>query len=72
VLVAREDERLLPLGAAFVVRFGRQPDRLVAVSPAALAEERDPLGFGLVPAALAHDLVDSTQESGAALGYIGA
>ena len=71
-LVARQDERLLGLGATLVVRVRRQPDRLVAVRPAALAEERDALGFGLAAAALAHDVVDATQERRAAIGQRGA
>jgi hypothetical protein len=71
MLVARKDERLLRLGAAFVVHVARQPDRLVAVSPSTLAEERDPVGFGVAAAALAHQLVDLSQERGAALDYAG-
>src|SRR5687767_5889850 len=69
--VARQDERPLRLGTALVVRVGRQPDRLVAVTTVTLAEEGDPLRLGLAPAAFAHDLVHPPQESGAALGVTG-
>ena len=62
-------ERVLRLGAALVVHVGRQPDRLVAVSPPAFAEEWDPLRFGLAPATFAHQLVDLAQERGAALDF---
>jgi hypothetical protein len=72
VLVAGQDERLLCLGAAFVVHVARQPDRLVAVGPSALAEERDPLWVGVAPAALAHQLVYLSQERGTALDHTGA
>ena len=72
VLVARQDERLLRLGAAFVVHVTCQPDRLVAISPSALAEERDPLWVGIASAALAHQLVYLSQERGTALDHTGA
>jgi hypothetical protein len=64
-LMARENE---PPGADAtpIVGVRRQPERLIAVIPVTLAEERDQLRFGPAPTPFAHDLVDPAQEQRAA------
>jgi hypothetical protein len=60
-------ERPLCFNALLVVGGSGQPDRLVAVGSLTLAEERDLLAIGAIPASFAHDLVDPPMEQGAAL-----
>ena len=60
MLMAAQKERPLLLAPALIVGEGRQPERLIALNPATLAEEWDYLRLDLEPAAFAHDLVDAT------------
>jgi hypothetical protein len=65
--MAGQNEPLLGAVAALIVGVGRQPDGRVAIGPAALAKERDPLGLVLPPATLAHEFVDAIKKSDLAL-----
>jgi hypothetical protein len=67
MFVARQSERPLRFSPPRVIRGGGQPDRLAAVGPSTLAEERDLLAVGPIPTSFAHDLVDPPMEQGAAL-----